>query len=165
MIALARCVFQDRLNWIDIELMFYFISFLGAVVTLTDLPSVLPHLEDNVFANMPTAGWPNTYPSVLPLTWGQDHQNFTSEWDLVLCADIIYMPETYPLLLQSLTYLCKSGALVYLSSKMRKEHMTHNFFEKILQSRFHVELVNCDRSQNIHIYKASLKEDLWLGCI
>lgn len=140
--------------------MFYFSTCLGAVVTLTDLPSVLPHLKDNVSANMPSAGWPSTHPTVLPLTWGQDHQNFPSEWDLVLCADIIYLPETYPLLLQSLTYLCKSGGLVYLSSKMRKEHKTHDFFEEFLQSRFYVELVNCDHSQNIHIYKAFLREEL-----
>lgn len=147
------------------ELRFHFSTCLGAVVTLTDLPSVLPQLEDNVSANMPSVGWPSAHPTILPLAWGQDHQNFPSEWDLVLCADIIYLPETYPLLLQSLTHLCKSGALVYLSSKMRKEHKTRDFFEEFLQSRFHVELVNCDHSQNIHIYKASLRKGLWWKCI
>lgn len=70
----------------------------GAVVTLTDLPLALPQLQANVSANMPSSGWPTTLPTVLPLSWGEDHNNFPSEWDLVLCADIIYLPQTYPLL-------------------------------------------------------------------
>lgn len=132
---------------------------LGAVVTLTDLPSVLPQLQANVSANMPSIGWPAAQPTVLPLTWGEDHKNFPSEWDLVLCADIIYLPETYPLLVESLAHLCRNGASVYLSSKMRKEHRTQSFYEEFLQSKFNVELVNRDDSQNINIYKASLSKD------
>ncbi|KAI3370232.1 hypothetical protein L3Q82_025008, partial [Scortum barcoo] len=97
---------------------------LGAVVTLTDLPLVLPQLQANVSANMPSRGWPNTPPTVLPLSWGEDHTNFPPDWDLVLCADIIYLPETYPLLVKTLAHLCKNGAMLYLSSKMRKEHGT-----------------------------------------
>lgn len=132
---------------------------LGAVVTLTDLPSVLPQLQANVSANMPSIGWPAAQPTVLPLIWGEDHKNFPSEWDLVLCADIIYLPETYPLLVESLAHLCKNGASVYLSSKMRKEHRTQSFYEEFLQSKFNVELVKRDDSQNINIYKASLRRD------
>lgn len=131
----------------------------GAIVTLTDLPSVLPQLQDNVCANIPSVGWPGAHPTVLPLAWGQDHQNFPSDWDLVLCADIVYLPKTYSLLVESLTHLCQSGAMVYLSSKMRKEHKTQDFYQEILQRRFHVELANSDDGQNIHIYKASLRKD------
>ncbi|XP_037303801.2 EEF1A lysine methyltransferase 3-like [Pungitius pungitius] len=133
---------------------------LGAVVTLTDLPLTLPQLEANVSANTPSSGWPATLPTVLPLSWGQDHMNFPSDWDLVLCADIIYLPETYPLLVRTLAHLCKNTAVVYLSSKMRKEHETPRFFEECLPSRFNVELVHLDGSQNINIYRASLRKDL-----
>nr|XP_046240098.1 EEF1A lysine methyltransferase 3-like [Scatophagus argus] len=132
---------------------------LGAVVTLTDLPLALPHLQDNVSANMPSSGWPTTPPIVLPLSWGEDHVNFHTDWDLVLCADIIYLPETYPLLLETLAHLCKNGAMVYLSSKMRKEHGTLGFYEACLPSTFSVELVNRDDKQNINIYRASLRRD------
>ncbi|XP_061688182.1 EEF1A lysine methyltransferase 3-like isoform X2 [Syngnathoides biaculeatus] len=57
---------------------------LGADVTLTDLPVALPQLEANVCANMPSSGWPSAPPAVLPLSWGEDHIKFPSDWDLVL---------------------------------------------------------------------------------
>lgn len=133
--------------------------FSGAAVTLTDLPLVLPQLQANVSANMPSSGWPTTPPTVLPLSWGEDHMNFPSDWDLVLCADIIYLPETYPLLVETLAHLCKSGAVLYLSSKMRKEHGTPGFYEEYLPSRFNVELVHRDDKQNINIYRASVRKD------
>lgn len=124
-------------------------------MTLTDLPLALPQLQANVSANMPSSGWPAALPIVLPLSWGEDHMNFLPDWDLVLCADIIYLPETYPLLVETLTHLCKNGAVVYLSSKMREEHETPRFYEECLPSRFNVELVSRDDKQNINIYRAS----------
>uniref|UniRef100_A0A1A8FR57 Methyltransferase like 21B n=2 Tax=Nothobranchius korthausae TaxID=1143690 RepID=A0A1A8FR57_9TELE len=126
----------------------------GADVTLTDLPVALPQLQANVSANKPSDGWPSTPPTILPLSWGQDHLNFPSDWDLVLCADIVYLPETYPLLVETLAHLCKNGAVVLLSSKMRKEHKTPSFFEEFLPSRFDVELVHRDDKQNNNIYRA-----------
>lgn len=128
-------------------------------MTLTDLPLALPQLQANVSANIPSSGWPTTLPIVLPLSWGEDHKNFPSEWDLVLCADIIYLPETYPLIMETLAYLCKKGAVVYLSSKMRQEHGTPGFYEKCLPSRFNVELVNREDTQNINIYRARPRKD------
>lgn len=133
----------------------------GAVVTLTDLPSVLPQLRANVSGNLPSGGWPATLPIVLPLSWGEDHESFPSEWDLVLCADIVYLPETYPLLMETLAHLGKKGAVVYLSSKMRKEHKTPGFYEECLPGRFNVELVNRDDKQNINVYRATLRKDQW----
>lgn len=131
----------------------------GAFVTLTDLPLALPQLESNVSANTPSCGWPAAPPVVLPLSWGVDYPHFPSDWDLVLCADIVYLPETYQLLLETLTHLCKNGAVVYLSSKMRWEHGTPVFYDECLSSRFNVELLNRDDQQNINIYRASLRAD------
>lgn len=128
-------------------------------MTLTDLPAALSHLEANVSANVPSSGWPSAPPAVLPLSWGKDHVNFSSDWDLVLCADIIYLPETYPLLVETLAHLCRNGAAVYLSSKMRKEHGTPAFYEEFLPSRFNVALVQRDDEQNNNIYRASLRAD------
>ncbi|XP_032406117.1 EEF1A lysine methyltransferase 3-like isoform X1 [Xiphophorus hellerii] len=132
---------------------------LGAEVTVTDLPLALPQLQANVSANVPPAGWPFAPPVVLPLCWGEDHLTFPSDWDLVLCADIVYLPETYPLLVETLAHLCKNGAVVYLSSKMRTEHRTQSFYEEHLQSRFDVELVLRDDKQNNNIYRASKRAE------
>lgn len=133
----------------------------GAEVTLTDLPLALPQLDANVSANKPSSGWPSLPPTVLPLSWGEDHMNFSSDWDLVLCADIIYLPETYLPLVETLAHLCGKGAAAYLSSKMRDEHETAAFYEKHLPSRFNVELVHRDDKQNNNIYRASLRTGQW----
>lgn len=126
---------------------------------LTDLPVAVPQLQSNVSDNMPASGWPSTPPRVLPLSWGEDHNNFTSDWDLVLGADIVYLRDTFPLLIETLSHLCKNGAAVYLSSKMRKEHDCPRFFEEVLPRRFNVELLHRDEKQNINIYRAFLKRD------
>lgn len=132
---------------------------LGAEVTLTDLPLVLPQLQENVSANVPADGWPSTPPTILPLCWGEDHLSFLPDWDLVLCADIIYLPETYPLLVETLAHLCQNGAVAYLSSKMRREHGTQSFFEEHLPARLTVELVHRDEKQNNNIYRAAKRAE------
>ncbi|CAB1315163.1 unnamed protein product [Coregonus sp. 'balchen'] len=130
---------------------------LGADVTLTDLPLAVPQLQSNVSANMPSSGWPSVAPSVLPLSWGQDQHIFPMDWDMVLGADIVYLAETYSLLLDTLVHLCKDGAVAYLSSKMRGEHGTPGFYGDTLPQRFHVKLVHRDPTQNINIYRATLR--------
>ncbi|KAL4655582.1 protein-lysine methyltransferase METTL21B [Arapaima gigas] len=130
---------------------------LGANVTLTDLPHAITQLENNVAANRPPVGWPSVSPSVLPLSWGLDHGQFPTDWDLVLGADIVYLSETYTLLLDTLTHLCKDGAAVYLSSKMRAEHGTPDFYENVLPQRFDCQVLRCDVQQNINIYHATLR--------
>ncbi|XP_055365172.1 EEF1A lysine methyltransferase 3-like isoform X2 [Betta splendens] len=122
------------------------------------LAARLGTLQANVAANAPPGGWPRP-PTVVPLSWGEDHVNFPSDWDLVLCADIIYLPGTYPLLVETLTHLCRSGAVAYLSSKMRQEHRTPAFYQDYLPSRFEVDLLHRDDKQNINIYSASLRTE------
>lgn len=132
----------------------------GAEVTITDLPLAIPQLQSNVSANTPPAGWPSVEPTVVPLSWGQDQENFPSDWDLVLGADIVYLSDTYPSLLETLAHLCKDGAVAYLSSKMRKEHGTPCFYENNLPQQFQVELVQRDQEQNINIYQATVRRDV-----
>ncbi|KAF4093747.1 hypothetical protein AMELA_G00005360 [Ameiurus melas] len=129
---------------------------LGARVTVTDLPEVLPHTVRNIDSNTPLNSWPAGPPTVLPLFWGRDLEQFSSQWDLVLGSDIVYIPETFPLLLHTLVHLSKCGAVVYLSSKMRREHHTHEFYNTLLPQRFLVELVHRDAHKNINIYRATL---------
>ncbi|KAK7915645.1 hypothetical protein WMY93_011406 [Mugilogobius chulae] len=133
-----------------------FAARMGAAVTLTDLPVALPPLRANVSANTPPCGWSRA-PSVLPLSWGKDQLSFPSDWDLVLGADIIYLPETFPLLVQTLVHLCHAGTQVFFCSKMRKEHKTLEFYEEYLTTKFKVELLQRDELQNINIYKATLR--------
>ncbi|XP_017548283.1 EEF1A lysine methyltransferase 3 [Pygocentrus nattereri] len=132
---------------------------LGARVTLTDLPLAIPQAVRNIKANTPMTGWPSEAPIAAPLCWGQDQENFSSDWDFVLGTDIIYMPETFPLLLDTLVHLCGGGAMVFLSSKMRREHHTQDFYDNWLPQKFEVELVQTEPESNINIYKAALRAE------
>ncbi|XP_047666399.1 EEF1A lysine methyltransferase 3-like, partial [Tachysurus fulvidraco] len=105
-------------------------TFLRACVKVTDLPQVLPHTMRNITSNTP--------PAVLPLLWGHDLERFSSQWELVLGSDIVYIPEMFPLLLHTLLHL-------------HRERGTHDFYHTLLTQRFHVKLVHRDDNKNINI--------------
>lgn len=126
-------------------------------MTITDLPLALAQMESNVEYNTPLSGWPSAAPAVVPLSWGRDLDSFSSSWELVLGADIVYMPETFPLLLDTLVHLCKDGAVVFLASPMRRELGAQDFYNSVLPKMFKVELVQRDPESNINIYKATLR--------
>ncbi|XP_016335624.1 protein-lysine methyltransferase METTL21B-like isoform X3 [Sinocyclocheilus anshuiensis] len=118
---------------------------------------VAARLERNIAVNTPLSGWPSDGPAVSALAWGLDHSRFSSSWDFVLGADIVYLPETFPLLLDTLVHLCRDGAVVYLASTMRREHGAQDFYDRMLPQMFSVELVQRDPENNINIYKATLR--------
>ncbi|KAL1265167.1 hypothetical protein QQF64_003194 [Cirrhinus molitorella] len=130
---------------------------LGAHVMITDLPFAISQIERNIALNTPLSGWPSDAPVVSVLSWGLDHCRFTSSWDFVLGADIVYMPETFPLLLDTLVHLCRDGAVVYLASTMRREQGAQDFYDSVLPQMFNVELMQRDPESNVNIYKATLR--------
>ncbi|XP_068121240.1 EEF1A lysine methyltransferase 3 [Hyperolius riggenbachi] len=127
------------------------LSLLGGDVTLTDLPHTLPQIEKNVSANI-LAGCP---PNVCALSWGFDQVNFPQDYDFVIGADIVYLKETYDLLLCTLQHLCGPSTTMFLSSKMRAEHGTVDFFQHVLPKHFNVDLQWRNVEDNINIYKVT----------
>ncbi len=81
-------------------------------MTIIDLPSAVSKIERNIAANTPLSGWPSDAPAVSALAWGLDHSRFSSSWDFLLGADIVYLPETFPLLLDTLVHLCRDRVVV-----------------------------------------------------
>ncbi|KAJ1485615.1 putative methyltransferase-domain-containing protein [Baffinella frigidus] len=70
---------------------------LGAHVTLSDLPSVVPHLEANVARNRPLLSRPPWGGEGVPGTaevrahvWGERVQDLNPPFDLVLGSDLLY---------------------------------------------------------------------------
>ncbi|XP_069828353.1 EEF1A lysine methyltransferase 3 [Dendropsophus ebraccatus] len=127
------------------------VSLLGGRVTVTDLPHALPQIRKNVSVNVSSDHIPN----VSALSWGIDQVHFPQDYDLVLGADIVYLKETYDLLIQTLQHLCGPQTTIFLSSKMRKEHGTVDFFQNILPQYFNVEIVKRDSEDDINIYKVT----------
>ncbi|XP_029450794.1 EEF1A lysine methyltransferase 3 [Rhinatrema bivittatum] len=126
---------------------------LGGNVTITDLPHALKQIQENVLSNVPYH-YP-AQPRVCALAWGQDQDSFPTDYDFILGADIVYLKETYPLLIRTLRHLCGSQCTIYLSSKMRQEHGTVSFYEEILPQHFLSELVYRNDSENVNIYRVT----------
>ncbi|XP_028654490.2 EEF1A lysine methyltransferase 3-like [Erpetoichthys calabaricus] len=133
------------------------ISLLGGDVTITDLPLALQQIQYNVAANVPPDSL--CVPRIQALSWGRNHLDFPSDCDYVVGADIVYLHDTYPLLLQTLEHLCGPWTVLYLSSKMRPEHGTLAFFEEMLPHLFNTQVVYRSDSQNISIYRATRRTD------
>ncbi|NXA44189.1 EFMT3 methyltransferase, partial [Eudromia elegans] len=129
-------------------------ALLGGDVTITDLPVALEQIQENVQRNLPAA--PAPPPRVRALSWGLDHGAFPrGAYDVVLGADIVYVPETFPRLVATLRHLMGPRAVAFLSSKMRRELGAGLFFETLLPRHFLVELLRRDEEQDINIYRVT----------
>ncbi|XP_078259786.1 protein N-lysine methyltransferase METTL21A [Rhinoraja longicauda] len=135
-------------------------AHLGADVTVTDREVTLQFLESNVQDNISDDLRGRV--RVKELTWGINLSKFEpAGYDIILGADVVYLEETFPALLETLKYLSSERTIILLSCRIRYER-DHNFL-KMLESHFAVERVHYDSKRDVHIYKAQkikLKEEL-----
>nr|ACM09292.1 FAM119A [Salmo salar] len=120
-------------------------------VTITDCEPALGFLAANVKENIP----PDQLGAVevSELTWGQGLERYpTGGFDIVLGADIVYLEDTFPSLLQTMEHLSSESSVVLLACKIRYERDTN--FLSMLKQRFTVHEVHYDKERDIHIYKA-----------
>ncbi|XP_048389653.1 protein N-lysine methyltransferase METTL21A isoform X1 [Stegostoma tigrinum] len=135
-------------------------ALLGADVTVTDREVALQFLESNLQENIP----PDLQNKVRAreLNWGVNLDQFDpGSYDVVLGADVVYLEEAFPALLETLEYLSSEETTVLLSCRIRYER-DQNFLQ-MLGSRFVVEKVHYDTEKDVHVYKAQkrmAKEDL-----
>ncbi|EMP28979.1 Methyltransferase-like protein 21B [Chelonia mydas] len=132
-------------------------TLLGGDVTITDLPLALEQIQENVHKNVPAEH--SARAKVCALSWGLDHEEFPRDYDFILGADIVYLKDTYPLLIKTLQHLCGPHSTIYLSSKMRQEHSTDVFYEALLPLHFTSELAYRDENENINIYRVTSKQN------
>lgn len=90
--------------------------------------------------------------SVRELEWGQDISTFDRPFEYILGADIVYIEETFPHLLQTITELCDEKTVVLLSCKIR--YKRDSKFLALLNETFEVTQVHYDNTVDIYIYKA-----------
>ncbi|KAM7375275.1 hypothetical protein PAMA_014393 [Pampus argenteus] len=126
-------------------------ALLGAKVTITDREPALDFLSANIKANLPIDIQASAV--VSELSWGEGLDHYPAGgFDLVLGADIVYLEDTFVLLLQTLEHLCSDTTVVLLACKIRYERDTN--FLGMLKQRFRVEEVYYEKQRDIHIYKA-----------
>ncbi|XP_007888783.1 protein N-lysine methyltransferase METTL21A [Callorhinchus milii] len=135
-------------------------TLLGAKVTITDRDVALKFLESNVQENLSSDVLPRA--QVKELNWGVSLEQFEQgSYDMILGADIVYLEETFPALLETLEYLSSERTTILLACRIRYER--DETFLRNLQELFTVEEIHYDAEKDVHVYKAqkrTVKEDL-----
>ncbi|XP_062886982.1 EEF1A lysine methyltransferase 3-like [Mobula hypostoma] len=138
-------------------------TLLGGEVTVTDKPSILKQIENNVSINIPSACRHRV--KVRALTWGEDHTSFPSDYDFILGSDIVYSSVSYPALMDTLRHLASHRATIYLSSELRKRNGSSSFHKQLLPQYFNCQVVDRIDDKNIIVYKMSkISTDPGVGC-
>ncbi|KAK9284217.1 hypothetical protein L1049_023386 [Liquidambar formosana] len=119
---------------------------LGANVTVTDLPHVIPNLQFNADANSNFLAQHGGVVHVAPLRWGKvdDMEVIGRELDLILASDVVYHDHLYDPLLQTLRYfLGGERKMVFVMAHLKRWKKDSAFFKKA-KKLFEVEVIHAD---------------------
>ncbi|KAE8707095.1 pyridine nucleotide-disulfide oxidoreductase domain-containing protein 2-like isoform X1 [Hibiscus syriacus] len=123
---------------------------IGANVTMTDLPHVIPNLKFNADANADVVARRGGTVDVTPLRWGEanDMEVIGREFDLVLASDVVYHDHLFEPLIQTLRFLLNGGARggekkVFVMAHLRRWKKDSTFFKKA-KKLFDVEVLHTD---------------------
>lgn len=116
---------------------------LGANVTVTDLPHVIPNLQFNVDANSAALTANGGTVTVAPLSWGEvgDVELIGREFDVILASDVVYHDHLYEPLLQTLYLLLRGRETTsFVMAHLRRWKKDSVFFKKAKKA-FYVEVL------------------------
>ncbi|KAL0449941.1 UNVERIFIED_CONTAM: protein N-lysine methyltransferase METTL21A [Sesamum latifolium] len=126
-------------------------ALLGASVTITDLPHVLPNLQFNVAANAKILELHGGAVEAAALQWGQttDMEAIGREYDVILGSDLVYHENLYEPLLETLRFLLLGSErkVVFLMSHLKRWKKESAFFKKA-NKFFDVEVIHTDSPCN-----------------
>lgn len=88
------------------------------------------------------------------LEWGVNISKF-GKYDVILCADIVYLEDTFAALINTLQHLSSGDTLVLLACKIRYERDTK--FLRLMSDKFHMDIINQLTDKDIYLYRAKLK--------
>ncbi|XP_034043068.1 protein-lysine methyltransferase METTL21E-like [Thalassophryne amazonica] len=171
--AVALCQFlennQQQMNLMDktvleigagTGLLSIVASLLGARVTATDLPDILPNLTYNLLRN--TKGRCRYTPQVAALTWGQnldrDFPYAAYHYDYIFAADVVYHHNNLKELLATMHHFCRSGSQTTLLWANKIRFPSDLQFTECFMNSFNAMLVTDLPQQQMRIYKATAKE-------
>jgi len=105
-------------------------ALLGCTITVTDLPHVMPQIQDNINSNLDPLPDAKGRVTCLPLSWGNsEHSAAIGKVDLILCSDCLYRDETHLLLLQTLKELSHPKTLIVVALEIRRFPVEQMFFD------------------------------------
>ncbi|KAL8236094.1 hypothetical protein R6Q59_017175 [Mikania micrantha] len=123
-------------------------AVLGADVTVTDLPHVLPNLVFNADANSTVLCTSGGSVHVAALSWGkiEEMEAIGRDYDLIIGSDVVYHDHLYEPLVETLKYLLLGegeGEKVFLMAHLRRWKKESGFFKKA-NKHFEVQVVHQD---------------------
>ncbi|KAL0291896.1 UNVERIFIED_CONTAM: Protein-lysine N-methyltransferase rrg1 [Sesamum calycinum] len=123
-------------------------ALLGARVTLTDLPHVLPNLQFNADANAGILQLHGGAVEVAALPWGDIQQMEAvgrEEYDVIVGSDVVYHDHLYEPLLETLRFflLGSEKKPVFLMAHLKRWKKESAFFKKA-KRLFDVEIIHSD---------------------
>ncbi|KAL6993587.1 hypothetical protein U1Q18_011700 [Sarracenia purpurea var. burkii] len=138
---------------------------LGADVTVTDLPHVLPNLQFNAEANSEVLARHGGTVEVKPLSWGEADQMEAvgRDYDLILGSDVVYHDHLYDPLLRTLRFFLLGGErrMMFVMGHLRRWKKESAFFKRA-RKVFDVEMIHADPPSNgsrigVAVYRFSPK--------
>ena len=119
----------------------------------TDRAAVLHVLEENIDFNGP-AGQTDSAESIQVhiLDWTQPEKfKLDFEPDVIIGADLVYIRDLFPALIETMRLFSTSQTEIYFCSKMRYDR-DYLFYNLVKSHDFHVDLVHSDDSLNVNVY-------------
>ncbi|GAA0148339.1 protein modifying enzyme [Lithospermum erythrorhizon] len=124
---------------------------LGANVTVTDLPHVLPNMVHNIGLNVEVVKARSGNVEAAPLRWGEmeDMEAIGRDFDIILASDVVYHDHLYEPLLQTLKYLLLGGKkkMVFVMSHLKRWKKESSFFKRA-NKIFNTEVIYKDVPSN-----------------
>lgn len=121
-------------------------AILGAHVTLTDLPHVLPNLRFNADSNAHAIAPRGGSLDVRPLGWGDHHAGDSLElsaFDVVVASDVVYHEHLFDPLLQTLVVFVK-GEVAFVMAHLRRWKKRDSVFFRKARKQFDVAVLHTD---------------------
>jgi len=101
------------------------IGLLGAKIILTDQKFVMNLLRKNIETNIPSSKV-----TAIELNWGQDVSFLNPPFQYIFCSDVIYLEDTFDLLIKTLRDLSDQNTEILLSMEIRGKKDV-KFFKKV----------------------------------
>lgn len=126
-------------------------AILGAKVTVTDLPHVLPNIQFNVDANSQVLEQQSGVVDVVALSWGESQhmEAVGKDYDLILGSDVVYHDHLYNPLINTLRFFLLGGGkkIAFVMAHLRRWKKESVFFKRA-KKLFDVQIIHTEPPSN-----------------
>eukprot|EP00026_Physarum_polycephalum_P014951 Phypoly_transcript_15522.p1 GENE.Phypoly_transcript_15522~~Phypoly_transcript_15522.p1 ORF type:complete len:233 (+),score=21.87 Phypoly_transcript_15522:124-822(+) len=159
--GLPKSTFENKI-WVELGAGIGFLGVviekLGATITVTDIPELVPVMETNIKLNNCTRA------TAKALSWGEDADTVTalSNPDYVVLCDCVYSEANVVALATTLNQICGPDTQVYSASELRNQDVYELFLTEVSKyfNKVRIEktdLPKLDEVENINVFVLTKK--------